>query len=148
MQNTGRPCVGLKGTVVSLLHCEQVAVVSTPECVTVGKTKPYWSTAITRMIDAGVPLPEVAKIAGHEKHTTTVKHYVSMDKDMTRKVGDTIAFTGHASDAEQGNLSIAPDQVALAAAEQILAQRRQRQQSERAAAHVPPPGEPADDQQK
>ncbi|MEQ1762016.1 MAG: site-specific integrase [Pyrinomonadaceae bacterium] len=48
------------------------------------------STAITRMIDAGIPLPEVAKIAGHEKHTTTVKHYVSMDKDMTRKVGDTI----------------------------------------------------------
>lgn len=39
-------------------------------------------------------------------------------------------------DAEQGNLSIAPDQVALAAAEQILAQRRQRQQSERAAAHA------------
>lgn len=39
-------------------------------------------------------------------------------------------------DAEQGNLSIAPDQVALAAAEQTLAQRRQRQQSERAAAHV------------
>lgn len=27
------------------------------------------------------------KIAGHEKHTTTVKHYVAMDKDMTRKVG-------------------------------------------------------------
>jgi integrase len=48
------------------------------------------STAITRMIDAGVPLPEVAKIAGHENHTTTVKHYVAMDKDMTRKVGDTI----------------------------------------------------------
>jgi phosphocarrier protein FPr/phosphocarrier protein len=39
-------------------------------------------------------------------------------------------------DAEQGNLSIAPDQIALAAAEQTLAQRRQRQQSERAAAHV------------
>lgn len=39
-------------------------------------------------------------------------------------------------DAEQGNLSIAPDQVALAAAEQTLAQRRQRQQTERAAAHV------------
>lgn len=39
-------------------------------------------------------------------------------------------------DAEQGNLSISPDQVALAAAEQTLAQRRQRQQSERAAAHV------------
>jgi len=48
------------------------------------------STAITRMIDAGVPLPEVAKIAGHENHTTTVKHYVAMDRDMTRKVGDTI----------------------------------------------------------
>jgi integrase len=48
------------------------------------------STAITRMIDAGVPLPEVAKIAGHEKHTTTVKHYVAMDEEMTRKVGDTI----------------------------------------------------------
>jgi phosphoenolpyruvate-protein phosphotransferase len=39
-------------------------------------------------------------------------------------------------DAEQGILSIAPDQTALAAAEQTLAQRRQRQQSERAAAHV------------
>lgn len=39
-------------------------------------------------------------------------------------------------DAEQGNLSISPDQVALAAAEQTLSQRRQRQQSERAAAHV------------
>jgi phosphocarrier protein FPr/phosphocarrier protein len=37
-------------------------------------------------------------------------------------------------DAEQGNLSISPDQVALAAAEQTLSQRRQRQQSERAAA--------------
>lgn len=48
------------------------------------------STAITRMIDAGIPLPEVAKIAGHERHTTTVKHYVAMDKDMTRKVGETI----------------------------------------------------------
>src|SRR5690606_29673881 len=39
-------------------------------------------------------------------------------------------------DAEQGILSISPDQVALAAAEQILTQRKQRQQSERAAAHV------------
>lgn len=39
-------------------------------------------------------------------------------------------------DAEQGILSISPDQTALAAAEQTLAQRRQRQQSERAAAHV------------
>lgn len=39
-------------------------------------------------------------------------------------------------DAEQGNLSISPDQIALAAAEQTLAQRRQRQQTERAAAHV------------
>ena len=39
-------------------------------------------------------------------------------------------------DAEQGSLSIAPDQAALAAAEQTLAQRRQRQQSERAAAHA------------
>lgn len=39
-------------------------------------------------------------------------------------------------DAEQGNLSISPDQVALAAAEQTLTQRRQRQQTERAAAHV------------
>ncbi len=48
------------------------------------------STAITRMIDGGVPLPEVAKIAGHDKHTTTVKHYVALDKDMTRKVGDAI----------------------------------------------------------
>lgn len=39
-------------------------------------------------------------------------------------------------DAEQGTLNIAPDHVALAAAEQTLAQRRQRQQSERAAAHA------------
>lgn len=39
-------------------------------------------------------------------------------------------------DAEQGTLTISPDQVALAAAEQTLTQRRQRQQSERAAAHV------------
>lgn len=39
-------------------------------------------------------------------------------------------------DAEQGMLSISPDQIALAAAEQTLTQRRQRQQSERAAAHV------------
>jgi hypothetical protein len=30
------------------------------------------------------------KIAGHEKHTTAVKHYVAMDREMTRKVGDTI----------------------------------------------------------
>ena len=28
-QNTGRPCVGLKGTVVSLPHCEQTVLVST-----------------------------------------------------------------------------------------------------------------------
>src|SRR6185369_17489800 len=47
------------------------------------------------MIDVGVPL--VAKIASHEKHTTTVKHYVAMDKDMTRKVGDRI----NASNAER-----------------------------------------------
>ncbi|HEY0683728.1 MAG TPA: phosphoenolpyruvate--protein phosphotransferase [Steroidobacter sp.] len=39
-------------------------------------------------------------------------------------------------DAEQGNLSISPDQIALAAAEQTLASRRQRQQTERAAAHA------------
>ncbi len=39
-------------------------------------------------------------------------------------------------DAEQGSLSISPDQVALAAAEQTLTQRRQRQQTERAAAHA------------
>jgi phosphocarrier protein FPr/phosphocarrier protein len=39
-------------------------------------------------------------------------------------------------DAEQGSLSISPDQAALAAAEQTLTQRRQRQQTERAAAHV------------
>lgn len=39
-------------------------------------------------------------------------------------------------DAEQGTLTISPDQVALAAAEQTLTQRKQRQQSERAAAHV------------
>src|SRR5947207_520625 len=29
LQNTGRPCVGLKGTVVSLPHAEHVVVVST-----------------------------------------------------------------------------------------------------------------------
>ena len=28
-QNTGRPCVGLKGTVVSFPHCEQTVLVST-----------------------------------------------------------------------------------------------------------------------
>jgi phosphocarrier protein FPr/phosphocarrier protein len=39
-------------------------------------------------------------------------------------------------DAEQGTLTISPDQVALAAAEQTLTQRKQRQQTERAAAHV------------
>jgi phosphoenolpyruvate-protein phosphotransferase len=39
-------------------------------------------------------------------------------------------------DAEQGTLTVAPDQVALAAAEQTLTQRKQRQQSERAAAHM------------
>ena len=39
-------------------------------------------------------------------------------------------------DAEQGALTISPDQVALAAAEQTLTQRKQRQQSERAAAHA------------
>lgn len=39
-------------------------------------------------------------------------------------------------DAEQGTVTISPDQVALAAAEQTLTQRKQRQQSERAAAHV------------
>ena len=39
-------------------------------------------------------------------------------------------------DAEQGYLSISPDQAALAAAEQTLAQRRQRQQTDRAAAHA------------
>jgi multiphosphoryl transfer protein len=39
-------------------------------------------------------------------------------------------------DAEQGNLSIAPDQTALAAAEQTLAVRQQRMQMERAAAHT------------
>lgn len=39
-------------------------------------------------------------------------------------------------DAEQGSLSISPDQAALAAAEQTLGQRRQRQQTERAAAHA------------
>lgn len=50
----------------------------------------FRSTAITRMIDAGIPLPEVSKIAGHDKIETTVRHYVAMDKDMTRKVGDTI----------------------------------------------------------
>ena len=39
-------------------------------------------------------------------------------------------------DAEQGLLSIAPDQAALAAAEQTLSVRQQRRQAERAAAHV------------
>jgi phosphocarrier protein FPr/phosphocarrier protein len=39
-------------------------------------------------------------------------------------------------DAEQGNLSIAPDHTALAAAEQMLALRQQRKQVERAAAHT------------
>ena len=39
-------------------------------------------------------------------------------------------------DAEQGALTISPDQVALAAAAQTLTQRKQRQQSERAVAHV------------
>jgi phosphocarrier protein FPr/phosphocarrier protein len=39
-------------------------------------------------------------------------------------------------DAEQGMLSISPDQSALAAAEQTLAVRQQRRQAERAAAHV------------
>src|SRR5579872_6908145 len=35
-QNTGRPCVGRKGTVVSLPHCEQVVRVSTRANVVVG----------------------------------------------------------------------------------------------------------------
>jgi len=35
-QNTGRPCVGRKGTVVSLPHCEQVVRVSTRAKVVVG----------------------------------------------------------------------------------------------------------------
>jgi phosphoenolpyruvate-protein phosphotransferase len=39
-------------------------------------------------------------------------------------------------DAEQGALAVAPDQAALAAAEQTLALRRQRSQIERAAAHI------------
>jgi phosphoenolpyruvate-protein phosphotransferase len=39
-------------------------------------------------------------------------------------------------DAEQGNLATAPDQTALAAAEQTLVARQQRKQAERAAAHV------------
>jgi multiphosphoryl transfer protein len=39
-------------------------------------------------------------------------------------------------DAEQGNLATAPDQTALAAAEQTLAARQQRKQVERAAAHT------------
>src|SRR5208337_1122887 len=32
LQNTGRPCVGLKGTVVSLPHCEHVVLVSDRIC--------------------------------------------------------------------------------------------------------------------
>jgi phosphocarrier protein FPr/phosphocarrier protein len=39
-------------------------------------------------------------------------------------------------DAEQGTLTISPDQTALAAAEQTLALRQQRRQAERAAAHA------------
>jgi phosphocarrier protein FPr/phosphocarrier protein len=39
-------------------------------------------------------------------------------------------------DAEQGNLATAPDQTALAAAEQTLTARQQRNQAERAAAHA------------
>src|SRR5688572_2867436 len=39
-------------------------------------------------------------------------------------------------DAEQGNLATAPDQTALAAAEQTLTARQQRKQAERAAAHA------------
>jgi phosphocarrier protein FPr/phosphocarrier protein len=39
-------------------------------------------------------------------------------------------------DAEQGSLATAPDQTALAAAEQTLAARQQRKQAERAAAHA------------
>ncbi len=39
-------------------------------------------------------------------------------------------------DAEQGTLATAPDQTALAAAEQTLAARQQRKQAERAAAHA------------
>jgi phosphocarrier protein FPr/phosphocarrier protein len=39
-------------------------------------------------------------------------------------------------DAEQGNVATAPDQTALAAAEQALAARQQRKQAERAAAHA------------
>jgi multiphosphoryl transfer protein len=39
-------------------------------------------------------------------------------------------------DAEQGNLATAPDQTALASAEQTLAARQQRKQLERAAAHA------------
>ncbi len=39
-------------------------------------------------------------------------------------------------DAEQGNLATAPDQTALAAAEQMLTARQQRKQAERAAAHA------------
>lgn len=39
-------------------------------------------------------------------------------------------------DAEQGNLTVAPDQTALAAAEQTLTLRQQRRQVERAAAHT------------
>ena len=66
------------------------------------------STAITRMIDAGVPLPEGAKIAGHEKHTTTVKHYVAMDEEMTRKVGDTINAANEARAAVWAKVAIAP----------------------------------------
>jgi hypothetical protein len=42
-QNTGRPCVGLKGTVVSLPHCEQVVFVSALTCPLAG---PPFSTLL------------------------------------------------------------------------------------------------------
>jgi multiphosphoryl transfer protein len=49
---------------------------------------------------------------------------------------DLVEGTWLVLDAEQGNLATAPDQTALAAAEQTLAARQQRKQVERAAAHA------------
>ena len=45
-QNTGRPCVGLKGTVVSLPHCEQVVRVSTRPTLEPGGAAPRTATRL------------------------------------------------------------------------------------------------------
>jgi phosphocarrier protein FPr/phosphocarrier protein len=49
---------------------------------------------------------------------------------------DVVEGTWLVLDAEQGNLATAPDQTALAAAEQTLVARQQRKHAERAAAHT------------